>query len=124
VAYVVDVPTDDPSIGTWVEVCAVVRAHDAHDAPVLPGNLEVHLVDRWLVEHSGVARRRMSTDVHRVDLDVEQDWWRTDHGGGVEPIAEFVDHLTAHVSLRAGEQLAATADTPVLSGSWGALGRD
>ena len=76
------------------------------------------------MEQAGAFPRRLATDVHRIDLDVEQDWWRTDHGGGIEPIAEFPDHLVADVTLRIGNNAAATAVTPVLTGSWGALGSD
>ncbi len=124
VTYSIEVPARDPSIGRWVGEEATVHAADAHDAPVPPTDLAVKLEDRVVVEQSGRIPRRLATDVHRVDLDVEQDWWRTDHAGGIEPIAEFVDHLVADVVLRLGRDVVATAQTPMITGSWGALGKD
>jgi hypothetical protein len=72
----------------------------------------------------GVTRRELSTDVHRADLDVEQDWWRITEGGSFEPIVEFVDHLVARVTVRSGDLVIATAVSPTITGSWGALGAD
>jgi hypothetical protein len=71
-----------------------------------------------------VTQRALGTDVHRADLDVEQDWWGITEGGSLEPIVEFVDHLVAHVTLRVGELVVARADSPPITGSWGALGTD
>jgi hypothetical protein len=72
----------------------------------------------------GATPRELTTDVHRVDLDVEQDWWRINEGGGFEPIAEFVDHLVARVMLRVDGIIVAMAVSPTITGSWGALGDD
>ncbi len=124
VTYTIEVPAGDPSIGRWIGEEATVHAEDARDAPVPPTDLTVQLEDRLVVEKPGRILRRLTTDVHRVDLDVEQDWWRTDHAGGIEPIAEFADHLVAEVVLRLGNDVVATAKTPMITGSWGALGTD
>jgi hypothetical protein len=72
----------------------------------------------------GVTARELTTEVHRADLDVERDWWRVNEGGGFEPIAEFVDHLVARVTLRVDGLIVATAVSPTITGSWGALGDD
>ncbi|MDH3499104.1 MAG: hypothetical protein OEM97_03195 [Acidimicrobiia bacterium] len=124
VSYTIAVPAGDPAIGDWVLEEATVHARDCHDAPVPPTDLSVKMEGRTHVDQAGPIPRRIATDVHRVDLDVEQDWWRTDHAGGVEPIAEFVDHLVAEVALRLDADVLATAETPMITGSWGALGRD
>ncbi len=123
VSYSLHVPPFDPDLGATLREDVVVTARDEHDAPVLPSELEVHLRDEVVAE-PGVTPRELSTDVHRADLDVERDWWRINEGGGFEPIAEFVDHLVASVTLRAGELVVATAVSPTITGSWGALGTD
>lgn len=61
--------------------------------------------------------------VDRVDLDVEQDDWRSTPGGDV-PIAEWLDHLIAEIALSDGSSVVASATTPVVTGSWGPLGSD
>lgn len=115
---------DDPTIGMALREEATVSARDERDAPVFPSDLKVYLRDDVTLEHHGLIERTLKTDVHRVDLDVEQDWWRINEGGGFEPIAEFVDHLVAEVRLTLGDEIVATAITPTVTGSWGALGAD
>ena len=39
-------------------------------------------------------------------------------------MAEFVDHLVARVTLRVDGLIVATAVSPTITGSWGALGDD
>ena len=123
VTYSIQVPPFDPDLGARISEDVVVTARDEHDAPVFPSHLEVHPRDE-VTAQPGVTPRELSTDVHRADLDVEQDWWRINEGGGFEPIAEFVDHLVARVTLRVDSLIVATAVSPTITGSWGALGDD
>jgi hypothetical protein len=123
VTYTIHVPPFDPDLGATLTEDVVVTARDEHDAPVFPSDLEVHLRDEVVAE-PGATPRQLTTDVHRADLDVEQDWWRIDDGGGFEPIAEFVDHLVARVTLRVDGIIVAMAASPTITGSWGALGDD
>jgi hypothetical protein len=123
VTYSIHVPPFDPDLGAVLEEDVTVTASDEHDAPVFPSHLEVHLRDRVMAQ-PGAMPRELTTDVHRADLDVEQDWWSINEGGGFDPIAEFVDHLVARVTLRVGDLVVATAVSPTITGSWGALGND
>jgi hypothetical protein len=123
VSYSLHVPPFDPDLGATLLEDVVVTASDEHDAPVSPKPLEVHLRGE-VVAQPGATPRLLTTDVHRADLDVEQDWWRVNEGGGFDPIAEFVDHLVARVTLRVGDLVVATATSPPITGSWGALGDD
>jgi hypothetical protein len=122
VTYSIQVPPFDPDLGALLAEDVVVTARE-HDAPVFPSHLEVHLRDE-VIAQPGVTPRELATDVHRAELDVEQDWWRINEGGGFEPIAEFVDHLVARVTLRVDSLIVATAVSPTITGSWGALGDD
>ena len=101
-----------------------MHARDEHDAPIRPLEVEFRLEGDAIIERAGTHARRLVSEVHRFQLDVEQDWWDTDQAGGTEPIAEFADHLVATVSVRLDDRLIAGADTPTLTGSWGALGSD
>ena len=124
VTYRLDVPDGDAVVAQAVHEEAVVVSRDEHDAPIRPLAVEFRLEGDSTIERPGVHPRRLVSDVHRFQLDVEQDWWDTDQAGGTEPIAEFVDHLAATITVRLGDRTVATADTPVLTGSWGALGSD
>jgi hypothetical protein len=124
VTYRLDIPDGDPVVGRDVHEEAVVHACDEHDAPIRPLAVEFRLEGDATIECAGVYPRRLVSEVHRVELDVEQDWWDTDQAGGTEPIAEFADHLAASISVRVDDRTIATADTPTLTGSWGALGSD
>jgi hypothetical protein len=123
VGYAIHVPPFDPDLGAILREDVLVAASDEHDAPVAPKELAVHLRDE-VVAQPGATLRTLTTDVHRADLDVEQDWWRINEGGGFDPIAEFADHLVATVTLRVGDLVVATATSPPITGSWGALGED
>jgi hypothetical protein len=123
VTYSIQVPPFDPDLGATLREDVVVTARDEHDAPVFPSELEVHLRGEVSAQ-PGVTPRSLTTDVHRADLDVEKDWWRINEGGAFEPIAEFVDHLVARVTLRADDLIVAMATSPTITGSWGALGDD
>jgi hypothetical protein len=123
VTYSIQVPPFDPDLGATLREDVLVTARDEHDAPVFPSELEVHLRGE-VTAQPGVTPRTLTTDVHRADLDVEKDWWRINEGGGFEPIAEFVDHLVAQVTLRVDDLIVAMATSPTITGSWGALGDD
>ncbi len=101
----------------------VVHAVDLGDAPVAPHDPLIELLRRPSVD-GPPTRRRFERQVARVALDVEQDWWRSGQGGEVEPLSEFVDHLAAEITIREVGPVVATARTPLVSGSWGALGAD
>jgi hypothetical protein len=61
--------------------------------------------------------------VNEVDLDVEEDLWRSTPGGN-QPIAEWLDHLVADISLADGDDVVSEGTSPVVTGSWGPLGSD
>lgn len=124
VSYRLDVPANDPALGHWLHEEVVVHARDEHDAPVLPSPIEFHLAGDADALVPGSLERRLEREVVRVDLDVEQDWWDTDQAGGTLPIAEFADHLVAEIEVRARDHVVASAVTPTVTGSWGALGAD
>ena len=124
VTYRLDVPPGDPVVGRQIDEAVVVAARDEHDAPVgpLPGEFELH--GDATISSAGELARRLTGEVHRFRLDVEQDWWDTDQAGGTTPIAEFLDHLVATVTVRLHGDIVATGTSPTLTGSWGALGAD
>lgn len=124
VTYRLDVPPGDPVVGERVDEDVVVAAHDEHDAPIAPLPVEFELHGDATIRSPGELARRLTSDVHRVSLDVEQDWWDTDQAGGTTPIAEFLDHLVATVTVRLHGDIVATGTSPTLTGSWGALGAD
>ena len=124
VDYALDVEPDDPVVGRFVEERTVVRAVDEHDAAVAPSDLPVVEVVTTFTASAGRRRRTVYATVHRLQLDVEGDWWAADLGGEPLPIAEWLDHLVAEVELLVDGHLVATATTPVLTGSWGVLGHD
>ncbi len=124
VTYRLEIPADDPVIGRQIQEEAVVTAVDEHDAPVRPEPVEFRLGNDATVDSAGVFGRRLWTEVHRFQLDVERDWWDTDQGGGTKPILELVDHLTATVSISLDEEVVASGVCPTTTGSWGALGSD
>ena len=106
-----------------VDERAVVTSRDVLDAPVSPEPLQVDLVSKAELG-GGVHERLLSAEVDKTELDVQRDWWQTDHGGGVVPIAELLDHLGCVITVRIAGAEQASATTPIVTGSWGALGRD
>ena len=124
VTYRLDIAPGDPVVGSVVHDEAVVTAKDEHDAPVFPSHIEFRFGGEASVETAGTIERRLEHEAHRFELDVEQDWWDTDQAGGTKPIAEFADHLIATLTVSAEGSAVATATSPVVSGSWGALGAD
>ncbi len=124
VTYRLEVADGDPLVGQVANDHAVVTAKDEHDAPVFPSHVEFQFGGEVAVEEAGAVERRLERVVHRADLDVEQDWWDTDQAGGTQPIAEFADHLIAVLTVSSGGRELDRATSPVVSGSWGALGSD
>lgn len=122
VEFDLDVPPEGLTADELVE-SVTVRAADLGDAPVKPSDLRIEL-RRAPSPHGRPGHHRFERQVARVELDVEQDWWRSGLGGEVEPLSEFVDHLVADITVRAVGPIVATAETSVVSGSWGALGSD
>ncbi len=101
-----------------------VHAVDEHDAPTEPRRPPIVVFHRILAPGLESGRREFEETVRRIDLDVEQDWWSTDESGTTVPIAEWVDHLVADISLHDVGDAVAETSTEVVSGSWGALGSD
>lgn len=124
VTYRLEVAPGDPAIGGVIRDEAVVTAHDEHDAPVFPSHVQFRFGGEPTVAAAGTIQQRLEHEVHRFDLDVEQDWWDTDQAGGTKPIAEFADHLIATLTVSVEGHQVATATSPVVTGSWGALGAD
>lgn len=115
---------DDVATGDEVAARAVVSNAAVDDEPVGADRLEVVLERSELVDRANDSKCELRRCLSRSNLDVVRDWWRTGHGGEVEPIAEFVDRIVAHISLRCDGELIASAASPVVAGSWGALGED
>ena len=124
VTYEICTVENDVLLGSEISESVVVHSVDLHDATSRPRPLNLTMDHTGMVAGPGAVRRTLSKDVNRVDLDVQQDWWRTDHGGGVLPIAEFPDHVMAEITMTKDGQIVAEAATPVVNGSWGALGDD
>lgn len=126
VSYVLEFDEGDlaAEIGSDTVERATVRDHDLHDAPTKTQPLAIVIERTGVVGEPGRYERELAVEVNRVDLDVQQDWWRTDHGGGVEPIVELADHLVAEITVAIDGETVAEATTPMVTGSWGVLGRD
>jgi hypothetical protein len=124
VTYQLDMTEVDVALDPDVFEQAIVRSRDLHDSPTPPKPTEIRLEHRGRIDRPGIIDRELTGKVKRTDLDVQQDWWRTDHGGGVEAIAEMPDHLVAEITLSIDGQVMAEATTAVVTGSWGALGSD
>lgn len=124
VSYDLVVPAQDVVWGETVTETAWIHGRDLHDAPAAATTRTITELRSEVAAPEGRLHRELDSEVNRVALDVQQDWWRTDTGGGVEPIAEFPDHLQGEIELRVGNAVVAKATTPILTGSWGALGSD
>ncbi|MFW2380605.1 MAG: hypothetical protein ACN4GZ_02520 [Acidimicrobiales bacterium] len=108
------------------EIYERVRVHgvDLRDAPVPANSRPLVIHQESFIVEKGERHRVVETTVHRSSLDVEQDWWNTGQGGETQPLAEWVDHLVAEIQLSDGLVEIDQASTPVVTGSWGALGPD
>jgi len=114
----------DPTVGHELVATIALRPVDRHDAPTPPPDAAVFSVTERFVAAAGTVHHVVRHEVDRVDLDVEADWWATDNEGRPVPIAEWLDHLVGHISLRHDDAVVAVAATPTVTGSWGALGHD
>lgn len=125
VSYVLEFDEGDlaAEIGSDTVERATVRDHDLHDAPTKTQPLAIVIERTGVVGEPGRYERELACEVNRVDLDVQQDWWRTGHGGQIEAIIEMPDHLIAEIEVVVGATLGTRTTTPVVSGSWGALGQ-
>lgn len=124
VEYDVTFEPDEATVGSEVLARVVVNAVDRHDAAVLPSTQPIAGDEDAFHAVRGTVHRTHEYVVHRSDLDVEQDLWRADNGGTPQPIAEWLDHLAAMVTLDVAGSRLAEAATPVVTGSWGVLGSD
>ena len=124
VSYELHLETTDLVAGGTLVHRAVIRSRDLHDGLGRPVQLSIALEDRSTVAEAGTSQWLLTTEVDRDELDVQLDWWRSDHGGGVEPIAENPDHVVAEITVSIEGNILAEATTPLVSGSWGRLGPD
>lgn len=124
VSYDLITGPDDDLVGAEIIETIRIRGRDLHDAPVDANNEPLATGKDAFTVIEGVHTRTFERTVDRVALDVEQDWWSTGLGGETQPIAEWVDHVVAEIELTHFEQLVVQATTPVVTGSWGALGTD
>ncbi|MEZ5239738.1 MAG: hypothetical protein R2716_12600 [Microthrixaceae bacterium] len=123
VAYDLVVEASDPVAGRTLDQRISLRAVDEHDAAIRPRQDPVAVIEATVRADVGTHAQVSEAVVDRVDLDVEQDDWRSTPGGDV-PIAEWLDHLIAEIALSDGSSVVASATTPVVTGSWGPLGSD
>jgi hypothetical protein len=124
VSYRLVTDAADPAAGRSLRQRIELHAVDEHDAAIPPSRRPVTIIEDTVPADAGTRSRIAEWIVDRVELDVEQDLWRTMPDGHQEPIAEWLDHLVAEVTLSDGEILVALATTPEVTGSWGALGSD
>ena len=124
VVYDVGCGPADPAAGHPVAEHIAIHAVDEHDAAVRPRPTAILEISDTFVAAVGTHQRSVEHVVNRVDLDVEQDWWAADHGGEPVPIAEWLDHVAADIRLEFGGGAIVTVTTPIVTGSWGALGHD
>lgn len=108
--------------GVTLTETIIVRAARAIDAPVKPTSEPVVVSRQEFPAVVGSTERRTEVIVDRSSLDVTLDWWSSGHGGETEPIAEWVDRIVADVQLSIGDDVVAQATTPIVEGSWGAIG--
>ena len=116
---------------------AAELAHAIHLDTGLPYSVTVHAVDehdsavppdpRPFVETHGSftaapADRAVEFLVDASVLDVQPDWEARTPDGETRPIAEWSDHVAADITLSTSGRVVATATTPTVTGSWGALG--
>lgn len=119
-----DLIADPDLVGTEVSETIRVHGSDLHDAPVDANTKPIVTGTSVFTVAEGTSTRTFEETIHRVSLDVVQDWWSTGLGGETQPIAEWSDHVVAEIELTRNEQPVELATTPIVTGSWGALGRD
>ena len=114
----------DPMVDAEIYERVQVHGVDLSDAPVAANSRPLATLQTSFRVERGEHHRVVETVLARSALDVEQDWWDTDQAGGTKPIAEFADHLIATLTVSVEGRGIAMATSPVVSGSWGALGDD
>jgi hypothetical protein len=112
----------DPAVGRSLHERIELHAVDEHDAAIPPSRHPVTVIEETIPAEAGTRSHVREWTVDRVELDVEQDLWRTLPDGHHEPIAEWLDHLAAEITVSDGGALVASATTPEVTGSWGPLG--
>jgi hypothetical protein len=118
------VDDDDPLADREVELSVSVRGVESEVSPTHARTETIARRTETFRARAGRHHHNVVADIHRHELDVDQDWWSAGPGGEVVPIAEWVDHLVATVRLLDADQVVDEATTPVVVGSWGALGHD
>ncbi len=124
VTYHVVADSGDGAVGRLADERVVVMGIDLGTDPIAAANDPIATSVMTHLIGAGDHVRRVEQLVHRVLLDVEQDWWSSGSGGETIPIAEWIDHLVAHIQVEIDDEVIAETLTPVVSGSWGALGPD
>ncbi len=124
VTYDLTSEAGDDLVGATISETIRVRGRDLHDAPVFANSEPFAIWDDTFALSEGTSSRTLEQTVHRFSLDVEQDWWSSGEGGETQAIAEWVDHIVAEIELTHNDELLDQATTPVVTGSWGALGTD
>ena len=122
VSYDLVVDSASPAVGGVVNEKIVVSAVDLGDAPMAANPHPIVVLEASFVAEAGRVTRCREAVVARTALDVEVDWWSSGDGGETVPIAEWADHIAAFVYLDVDGSAQSDAVTPVLTGSWGALG--
>jgi hypothetical protein len=115
---------DDAMVGGEIYERVQVHGVDLSDAPVAANSRPLVTLQTSFPVERGERHRVVETIVPRSSLDVEQDWWNTGLGGETLPLAEWTDHLVAEIRLSDGLVDLDQTSTPVVTGSWGALGTD
>ncbi len=124
VEYDMVASADDPMVDAEIYERVQVHGVDLSDAPVAANSRPLVTHQRSFPVGEGEHHMVVDVTVNRSALDVEQDWWNTGQGGEIQPLAEWADHLVAEIRLNDGLVDLDQASTPVITGSWGALGAD
>ena len=124
IAYDLVVAPGDALAGRELREVVALVAVDVHDAAVAPTSAPVLYLATTVTANEGSHRRVLERELDRVDLDVVADWWATNNEGEPVAIAEWLDHLAGSIVLELDGTVLDEARTPVVTGSWGALGPD
>ncbi len=123
-AYDIVCDPNDPAVGSTMVEHVVIHAVGEHPTEAQPRRTPILDSEETLIATAGTNRRTLEHIVNRVALDVQQDLWSSDHGGGIVPMAEWLDHIEADIRLDVAGDVAVETTTPTVTGSWGALGHD
>ena len=109
---------EDQIVGRRAQWHVVIRGIELGHDPVSASEEPIVELTGSFLAQVGDQHHRVEQVVHRVLLDVEQDWWSTGNGGETVPIAEWPDHLVASIRIEVDDAVVAEALTPVVNGSW------